>query len=109
MANSHDTPEGRLMQTIAIWCGERGYMSFRCNAGTFLSADGSRYVVGLPRGFSDMLILKPGGQAAFVETKIHPRKPTDEQVRFISAVRSYGFRAGVAYSLEDAKKIIEGE
>lgn len=96
------------MQSVAIWCGERGYMSFRCNAGTFISPDGSRYVTGLPKGFSDMLILKPGGEACFVETKIHPRKPTEEQVRFIEAVRAMGFKAGVAYDLEDAKRIIEG-
>lgn len=94
------------MQEIAIWCGKNGFLSFRCNAGTFLSTDGSRFVVGLPKGFSDLLILKPNGVACFVETKVHPRKPTPEQLRFIDAVRKLGYRAGVAYTLEEAKAII---
>ena len=103
------TPESRLMAQVMIWCGERGYLSFRCNAGTFISADGSRYVKGLPQGFSDILILRNDGKACFVETKIHPRKPTKQQLDFIAAVKKYGYRAGVAYSLEEAIKIIEGD
>lgn len=108
MSQSHQTPEGRLMQEVGIWCGAQGYLSFRCNAGTFMSADGTRYVRGLPEGFSDILVLKPGGEACFIETKIHPRKPTPQQLKFIAAVRKLGYRAGVAYNLEEAKEIIDG-
>jgi len=53
-----------------------------------------------------LLILKPNGVACFVETKVHPRKPTPEQLRFIDAVKKLGYRAGVAYTLEEAIAII---
>ena len=107
--SSHTTPEGRLMVSVEIWCGEHGHLCFRCNAGTFISSDGLRYVQGLPEGFSDLLVLRDDGVACFVETKIHPRKPTQKQMNFIAAVRSRGYRAGVAYSLEEAISIIEGK
>lgn len=102
-------PEHRLMNEVCIWCGSNGYLSFRTNAGTFLSADGSHYVKGLPQGFPDLLILRPDGKACFVETKIHPRKATPEQERFIALVKSMGYRAGVAYTVDDARKIIEDD
>ena len=97
------------MAEVMLWCGQKGYLSFRCNAGTFVSADGSRYVKGLPQGFSDILVLKPMGQACFIETKIRPRKPTKQQLDFLASVKRLGFRAGVAYTLEEAKSIIDGE
>lgn len=106
---AHYTPEGRLMVEIEVWCGQRDYLCFRCNAGTFLSYDATRFVSGLPKGFSDLLILRSDGRACFVETKIHPRKPTKEQLNFIQAVKNHGFRAGVAYNLQEAIDIIEGE
>ena len=103
------TPESALMAKIALLAGSLGYMCFRCNAGTFLSADGTRYVKGLPEGFSDMLILKPNGEACFIETKVKPRKPTKQQINFINTVRSYGFRAGVAYTVDEARRIMDGD
>lgn len=109
MARSHTTPEGKLMVEVMIWCGEHGHKCFRCNAGSFLSYDGMRHVEGLPEGFSDLLVLRNDGKACLVETKIHPKKPTPAQVRFIESVKKDGYRAGVAYSLEEAIKIINGE
>lgn len=100
------TPEHNLGQSIRIWCGERGYLAWHCNVGTFLTTDGRYVPSGLPRGFSDLLILTPHG-ACFVETKIHPRKPTQAQLDFIQAVRKLGYRAGVAYTLDEAIAIIE--
>lgn len=121
------TPEHALMNSISIWCGEHDYLCFRINVGLFYTerkATGTdedwiqigtglrkcyqQISTGVPKGFSDLFILKDNGHVCFVETKVHPRKATDEQVRFIEAVRKRGFRAGVAYTLEEAIEIIDG-
>ena len=101
------TPEHNLGQQIRIWCGEHGYLAWHCNVGTLLTQDGRYVPTGLPEGFSDLLILTAHG-ACFVETKIHPRKPTQQQIDFIDSVKKLGYHAGVAYSLDEAIKIIEG-
>lgn len=122
------TPEKALMDSVMLWCGQNGYYCFRCNVGLMFTkrkptmtdsdwvcmatgerASFSHMATGLPKGFSDLLVIRPGKSPAFVETKVHPRKPTEDQVRFIEAMRSAGCSAGVAYSLDEARKIIEGK
>ena len=121
------TPEHRLMNEVMVWCGRDGYNCFRQNVGLFYTARkamgtdedwvqiGTRQRVtftkistGLPPGFSDLQVIKPGGVVCFVETKVHPRKPTEDQKNFMRAMRKQGCRAGVAYTLEEAINIIDG-
>lgn len=103
------TPEKRLMQEIELWCGGKDYLCFHCNVGTFYTKEGIPIRTGLPNGFPDLLVFRNDGIACLVETKVHPRKPTADQLRFIEVIRRHGFRAGVAYSLDEAISIIEGE
>ena len=94
---------------------------FRTNAGSFFQGvevfskelkkpvlTKLRKIDGLPKGFSDLLIIDKQG-AAFVETKTATGKPTPEQIKFINRMRSLGHRAGIARSVEDAEKIMRGE
>lgn len=74
-----------------------------------MTADGRLFDTGLPRGWPDLLILTPNGQTIFCETKIHPRKPTVDQLRTIDLLKSYGFLAFVSYSLEEFIQTINGE
>lgn len=96
------------MNEVRLWCGKNGYLAFHCNVGIFYTPDGRKCSTGLPEGFSDLLVLDTGGNACFVETKVHPRNPTREQTEFLENMKSRGFRAGVAYSLEEAIAIITG-
>lgn len=64
-------------------------------------ANGNYFRTGLPVGFPDLLIIKDNGQVAFCETKIHPRKPTQEQLNFIENLKIRGFNAFVAYDINE--------
>ena len=99
--------EHKLMDNIRLELSKRGAKVFRANVGRFMTADGRCVSTGLPKGFSDLFGVLPGGRAFFVECKVKPRKPTDEQNNFISAMRSCNALAGVAYSVEEALRICE--
>lgn len=77
---------------------------FHINAGSIRLPSGKVFH-GLPKGFSDILFIRPDGIACFVEAKIHPNKPTPEQTAFIERMQGHGCRAGVAYTEEDAVRI----
>ena len=65
-----------------------------------------RPVQGCPPGTSDLLFIGSDGRVAFIECKDDKGKLRPEQERFIGIMKSYGHRAGVARSTEDALKII---
>lgn len=96
-----NTPEQILDKKIMLYCGQQGWLCFHTNVGSVLTADGRIFNTGLPKGFPDLLILKPGGVVEFCETKIHPRKPTADQLRVISILNNLGFKAYVSYSFEE--------
>lgn len=102
------TPEHRLMNEIRLWCGEHNYLCFRCNVGTYLLANGQYMDTGLPKGFSDLMIADTQGHMIFCECKIHPNKPSKEQVEFLNQMRMRGFRGDVFYSLDQFIRFVEG-
>ena len=66
-----------------------------------------RPVQGCPPGTSDLLFI--GNEyTAFIECKDDKGTLRPEQERFLKLMRSYGHRAGVARSVEEALKIING-
>lgn len=93
---------------------------FRTNAGDFWQGDpvfsrefqqkvliNLRKVCGLPNGFSDLIIILPGGRVGFVEVKTLTGRVSPEQINFIDHMRSIGCAAGIARSPEDAIDIIK--
>lgn len=102
------TPEKRLMNEIRIWCGEHNLICIRANVGKVLLATGQWFDTGLPVGFPDLMIFNGKGETAFCETKIHPRKPSAEQLEFLSEMKKRRFRAIVAYSLAELVEQLEG-
>lgn len=103
---SHEqTPEQRLTKDIMLWCGENDFLCFHINVGKgyLIKPDGTKsyFQTGLPKGASDLWILDNCGNLIFCETKIHPRKPTPDQLNFIEQMRKRGFQAFVAYSLQE--------
>lgn len=100
------TPEQALDKAIMLYCGQRNWLCFHINVGKFKIWDEEqqryRWVdTGVPRGWPDLIILTDYGEVMFCETKIHPRKPTQEQLDFIENLKSRGFKAFVAYTLEE--------
>lgn len=77
---------------------------FRTNAGA-AKLPGGAIFRGLPKGFSDVMVVLPGGGAAFIEAKTDTGKATPEQERFIERMRSLGARAGIARSVAEAMRI----
>lgn len=112
--------EHELQNRIRVALSQHG-ITFRTNAGRFWQ--GKRVwsrelqetviaqpqaVEGLPKGFTDLLFIDSQG-CAFIEVKTPRGKLREEQEKFINLMRSYGHRAGVARSVEDALKIIGKE
>ena len=95
------TPEQRLTKEIMIYCGNRDWLCFHRNVGKVKTSDGRYFDTGAPKGWPDLEIFTNNGQIIFCETKIHPRKPTSDQLRIIDILRKRGFLAFVAYSLEE--------
>ena len=60
----------------------------------------------LPKGFSDLLFVVTDGRVAFIECKDDKGTLRPEQEKFLKLMQSYGHKAGVARSADDALKII---
>ena len=102
--------EHDIQNLIRVWCGENGYMCFRCNVGKVQYIDGygrnKVFDTGLPTGFSDLLCLAPGGKTYFIECKQPGKYQRPDQKKFQKAVESYGFTYILARSVEDVRKVI---
>lgn len=91
---------------------------FRANAGLawqgeVISQTPQRLILGRPRpvrlgpeGMSDIIGWSNGGRFTAIECKYGRNKLTAPQAAFLAAVRNAGGYSGVAYSVDDATKII---
>ncbi len=105
MENHPDTKanESRLVHDVMRELGRHGAV-YRCNSGSVKLPSGKTFR-GMPKGFSDIMLILPEGRVAFVETKTRQNRPTPEQLAFIDRMRALGCRAGVAYSVPEALDI----
>lgn len=82
-------------------------MLFRANVGQGFTKDGRFFSTGLPKGFSDLFGFRlSDGRAVFIEVKTATGRVRPEQQNFIEQMRLNGALAGIARSVEDARKII---
>jgi len=98
--------ESNLMKEIELYVSSLGHIPLRMNTGVFKTNDNRIIKCGI-KGMSDLLIILRGGKSCWIETKVHPRKPTPEQLNFIRIMREMGALAGVVYNLEDLKKLLQ--
>jgi hypothetical protein len=109
--------EHRRQDEIRLSLSEHGIV-LRLNSGKFWqgrrvwSNEFQQYVLidlrpvqGCPQGTSDLLFIGENN-TSFIECKDDKGHTRPEQERFIAAVKSYGHRAGVARSVDDALAII---
>jgi len=97
--------ESKLVCDIMTELGKYGYV-VRCNSGSIPMSNGKRFRA-MPQGFSDIMLILPGGKACFVECKTGNNKASPEQRAFIERMRKLGARAGIAYSVAEAAEICE--
>ena len=101
------TPESYLKAEVELYLSANGYIPLRLNVGLFFTANGNPINTGLPKGTSDLIAIQPiTGRAIFIECKIRPRKPTAEQLNFIRVMQKQGAIAGVVYSIEELKELL---
>ena len=89
------TNAGKYWQGKRVWCEQFG---------EYVLKD-IRPVAGLPEGFSDTLFIGQD-KVAFIEIKTPRGRVRPAQENFINVMRSYGHRAGIARSVEDAVRIV---
>ncbi len=110
--------ESKIQNQIRCELSKYGYV-FRTNSGEFWQGQtvyskefhqpvliNLRRVDGLPAGFSDLEFIEPG-KVAFIETKNELGRLRPEQKNFLSRMRSMGYIAGVARSVDEAVRLIE--
>ena len=95
--------ESRLIYEVMQELGRFGAV-YRCNSGSIQLPNGRRFT-GMPKGFSDIMLIMPGGKAVFVECKVDKNTASPEQEKFIVRMRELGARAGVARSVTEALQI----
>ena len=95
--------ESRLIYECMQELGRHGAV-FRTQCGQFFTRSGHR-VSGLPKGFSDVMAILPGGRVAFIECKTDKGKLSVEQEKFLSRMKELGALSGVARSVDDALRI----
>lgn len=99
--------EAEIMREIMLALSADGHVIFRANVGLFYTADGRAIRTGLPFGFTDLFGYRWRDQKAiFIEVKTATGRVSKEQAAFLKAMRKRGALAGVARSVEDAKKLI---
>jgi hypothetical protein len=109
--------EHRVQDEIRLALSEYGIV-LRLNSGKFWqgkrvwSNEFQQYVLidlrpvqGCPPGTSDLLFIG-NDNTSFIECKDDKGKLRPEQEKFLKLMQSYGHRAGVARSPEDALKIV---
>ena len=101
--------ESQLVYNVMRELGKHGAV-YRCNSGSVKLPNGKRFN-GMPKGFSDVMLIRSDGVACFVECKTDKGKLSDEQERFIQRMQCLNARAGVARSIGEAMQIcgLEGE
>lgn len=97
-----------LQNLIRLELQKRGIITFRNNTGALRDKNGRLVRYGLVNGSSDIIGIMPGGVFLAIEVKYGRDTVKENQLSFIDAVKKQGGIAGIARSVEDAIKIIEG-
>ncbi len=100
--------EHDIQNEIRLGLAEKGIMCFRANVGRVKMKDGRWFDTGLPKGFCDLFGFRKDGQIFFIEVKNGTGRASEKQINFMNLVKENGALAGIARSVEDAMKIING-
>ena len=96
--------ETTIQNEIRCTLSEYGIV-VRQNTGVFYNNHGTRTKCGFP-GLSDLVFYSKSGEAVFIEVKTPTGRASPEQISFLERMRSYGFKAGICRSVDEALKLI---
>lgn len=101
--------ESLIQNQIRVELSKAGYTVFRINVGKVRMADGRWFETGAPKGFCDLFGFRPDGQIFFIEVKNEKGRLRDDQKKFMEAMKKRGALVGVARSVKDAMRIVDGK
>jgi hypothetical protein len=104
---SRQIPHGLLFR-VNVGSGWTGSKVIKNQNGSITILNPRPFSTGVPDGFPDLVGVLPGGRALFVEVKALRGKPSPDQINFLEQARNSGACAGVARSIEDVIRIING-
>lgn len=101
--------ESKIQNDILIEINRRGHRLFRANAGKVITRD-NRVIKLLPKGFPDTFgYRKSDGKFIAIEVKTESGRLRPEQKKFKDFAETQPVLYGIARSVDDAIKIIEGD
>ncbi|WP_288531045.1 VRR-NUC domain-containing protein [uncultured Secundilactobacillus sp.] len=104
------TSEHDLQNQVRVALSLHGCTVFRANVGKVRMPNGRWFDTGLPNGFSDLFGFRNSdGKIFFIEMKNEIGRLRPDQVRFGEVMKNRNVLYGVARSVEDALKIVEGK
>ena len=101
--------ETLTQRNIMIALSSYNCLVLRQQSGVLYDSKGQRVRVGFP-GLSDLLVVRPDGQACFLEIKTdHKAFKRPEQIKFIDAMKKRGHRADFVTTVDEALAVVFGE
>lgn len=101
--------EATIQSEILVAMNKRGHRLWRSNAGKIKNAQTGTWVNLMPAGFADVFgFRKSDGKFIAIEVKNAKGKLRPEQVKFAEFAKMQPILYGVARSVDEAIKIIEG-
>lgn len=102
--------ETKIQNDSMLALSAAGHYVERIQSGLFLTKYGGRVRVGFDGRADTSGFRKEDARAFFIEFKTHDQKSkgTDDQIRFVSAMRARGALAGFARSVDEALAILDG-
>lgn len=101
--------EQTIQNEIIIAVNRLGHRLWRSNAGKVITKD-NRVIQLMPKGFPDTVgFRKSDGKFIVIEVKTEKGRLRPEQEKFKTFIETQPVLYGVARSVEDAIKIIEGD
>lgn len=98
--------ETKLQNEILVALSQNGCYADRYQVGNFYTAYGGRVSVG-KKGQSDIRgHREQDGKAFYIEVKCPGQSPTIAQINFLAAMKRTNALAGIAYSVDDALRIV---
>lgn len=101
--------EQEIQNKIILEVNKLGHRLWRANAGKVQTKD-NRIIKLFPKGFPDTVgFRKTDGKIIFIEVKTDKGRLRPEQEKFKTFIETQPVLYGVARSVDDAIKIIEGD
>lgn len=96
-----------IQNAIKIALSKKGCIVHRANVGVFYTHDGRLVHIGT-EGHSDLYGHTSEGRAFYIEVKSPRGNPSNEQIRFLKAMKDSGAISGIARSSKDAIDLVFG-